>query len=440
MKNENLKITAEKYVEKAKKLGAGECQVSIGSGTNFEVQILNQEIEKLNQAGSKTISFKVIVDGKVAYASSSDFSDETLTKMLENAIARAKLTSSDPFSGLPEFEKVDVDIASLGLFDNKIIELEAEKKISFAKEIEKIGLANSQIKVSSGSSYSTNYGESIVANSNGFSGSYQYTYCSAGGGFQSGEGNNLVEDYWYETSLKLDGMKSAQEIADTAVKRVIRMIGGKKIKSQVVPVVFEPNMTSMLLGFLASCVNGNSIYMKRSFLTGKLGEQIAGSNINIIDNGLLPGKLGTKPFDGEGVPARKTPVIENGILKNYLLSTYSAKKLNMKSTGNASGTNNFYLEAGKYTPEEIIKSVKSGLLLTKTIGQGTMPTTGDISKGAYGIWIENGELTYPVSEITFSGNLSDLLKNISMIGNDLEFRRSISGPTVRIDNVSLSGA
>ncbi len=440
MKNENLKNIAEKFVEKAKKFGASECQVSIGSSTNFEVQILNQEIEKLNQAGSKSIAFKVIVDSKVAHASSSDFNEGTLENMLKNAVARAKLTSEDPFSALPEFEKIAVDTNSLGLFDNKIIELDAEKKIAYAKELEKIGLANNQIKVSNGSSYSTTYGETAMANSNGFSGSYKYTYCSAGGGFQSGDGDNLVEDYWYETSLNLAGMKSAQEIADIAVKRVIRMIGGQKVPSQVVPVVFEPSMTSMLLGFLASCINGGSIYMKRSFLTGKLGEQIAGANINIFDDGLLPGKLGTRPFDAEGVPTRKTTIIENGVLKNYLLSTYSAKKLKLKSTGNASGTNNFYLQSGKYSPEEIIKSVKNGLLLTRTIGQGTMPTTGDISKGAYGIWIENGELTKPVSEITFSGNLGDMLKNISMIGNDNDFRRGISGPTIKIDNVSLSGS
>ncbi|ROL61616.1 TldD/PmbA family protein [Bacteroidetes/Chlorobi group bacterium ChocPot_Mid] len=440
MRSENLRNLAEKFVEKAKKLGASECQVSIGSDTNFEVQILNQEIEKLNQAGSKSVSFKVIVDSKVAYASSSDFNEGTLERLMQNAIARAKLTSADQFSGLPELEKVTVDVDSLGLFDRRIIELEAERKIDFAKKLEQIGLSNKQIKVSVGSSYSTNYGETVIANTNGFSGSYQYTYCSAGAGFQSGDGNNLVEDYWYETSLNLDGMKSAEEIANMAVTRVIRMIGGQKVKSQVVPVVFEPTMTSTLLGFLASCVNGNSIYMKRSFLAGKLGEQIAGANINIIDDGLMPGKLGTKPFDSEGVPTRRTPIVENGVLKNYLLNTYSAKKLKLKSTGNAGGANNFYLEQGKYSQEEIIKSVKNGLLLTRTIGQGTMPTTGDISKGAYGMWIENGELTIPVSEITFSGNLGDMLKNISMIGNDNDFRRSVSGPTIKIENVSLSGS
>ncbi|MFC2130300.1 TldD/PmbA family protein [Bacteroidota bacterium] len=439
MKKENLMKLAENMVEYGRKKGAGQVEVSIGSGNNFEVQIMNQEIEKLNQADSKSISFKVIVDNKVANASSSDFRKDTLNKLMGNAVARAKLTSSDPFSDLPENEPLTVDIESLKLYDENIIELAPEKKIEFAKDIEKIGLTNDKISRSSGSAYGTGIGETILVNSNGFSGSYKYTSVYAGAGFQAGSGDNIVEDYWYESSLSLGKLITAKEIADKAAHRVTRMIGGKKIKSQVVPIVFEQNMTASLLGFLAQCIMGNSIYMHRSYLVDKIGEQIAANNINIIDDGLIPGGLGTQPFDSEGVPTRKTLVIENGVLNNYLLSAYSARKLKMKSTGNASGPNNFYLQEGSHTPKEIIKSVDKGLLLTKTMGQGTMPTTGDMSKGAYGIWIENGELTYPVAEITFSGNLADMLNNIEMIGNDLKFRRSIAGPTIKINNVSISG-
>ncbi len=216
-------------------------------------------------------------------------------------------------------------------------------------------------------------------------------------------------------------------------------MNSRKIPTQSVPLVLEPAMTARILGFLASCISGRMIYMNQSFLAGKINEEIAQKNLKIIDDGTMPGKFGSRRFDSEGVPTRYTPILENGILKNYLLDTYSAKKLNMKSNGHSGGTTNFYLEAGKHSPEDIIKSVDKGLLLVKTIGQGTMPSTGSISTGAYGIWIEKGELTYPVHEITINGNLGDILKNIEMIGNDLVFDRSTVGPTIKVNGISISG-
>ena len=179
--------------------------------------------------------------------------------------------------------------------------------------------------------------------------------------------------------------------------------------------------------------------MKQSFLIDKIGEKIANKNITIIDNGLMPGAPGTKPFDSEGVPIRKNVVVNKGVLKTYLTDTYSARKLKMKSTGNASGANNLYLEKGEFSPEEIIKSVDNGLLLTSTMGQGTNPATGDFSRGAFGLWIENGKIAYPVAEITISGNLAQMLNDIEMIGNDLRFNRSIVGPTVKISEMTVSG-
>ena len=190
------------------------------------------------------------------------------------------------------------------------------------------------------------------------------------------------------------------------------MIGGKKIETQKVPIVFDQQMSARLLGFLSQAVSGGSIYMNQSFLVNKLGTQIANKNINIIDDPLIPGRTGSRPFDSEGVVGKKLNIIENGVLKNYLLDTYSANKLKMKTTGHASGTSNYFLTAGKHKPEDIIKSVKKGMLLVKTIGFGFNQTTGDLSTGAYGIWIENGKLTYPVSEITISGNLGKMLIEI----------------------------
>ena len=181
------------------------------------------------------------------------------------------------------------------------------------------------------------------------------------------------------------------------------------------------------------------MYLRQSFLAGKIGEKVGSDGVTIVDNGVLPGGIGTRPFDSEGVPARRTVVMERGVLKSYLLDTYASRKLSMKSTGNSSGANNLYLAAGTSTPEEIIKSVDKGLLLTDTIGFGLVATTGDISRGAFGLWIEKGEIAFPVAEITISGNLGKVLAGIEMVGNDLEFKDSVTGPTVKVDEMTIGG-
>jgi PmbA protein len=430
---------AEKMVEYGKKKGATQMQATISEGTEFNVEVRNQNIEKLTEAGSISASFKVIVDEKVATASSSDLKEETLHKLIDNAVTRAKLTSPDEFSALPDKEAINVNINDLDLFDQKILDLSPQQKIDYAKKIEEIGKSDERISLSAGSFFGSGEGSKNIANSNGFSGSYKNTIYSCGVFLQSGEGDDLFQDGWYEYGRSLTTLPKEEELAKKAIERTTRLIGSRKIDTQKVPVVFDPQMTGSLLGFLSQCVSGSSIYMKRSFLVDKLNTKIANSNVNIYDDGLLPGAPGTRPFDSEGVPTRKTSVIENGELKNYLLSTYSARKLNLKSTGNASGTTNFYLAEGEHTPEEIIKSVKKGLYLVKTMGQGTDPTTGALSKGAFGLWIEDGKLTYPVDQITISGNLGEMLMNMEMVGNDLAHNRSTCGPTVKISGMTISG-
>ena len=438
-KHRQLLDLAESLVSYGRKKGADEVQVHVNEGSEFSVDVREGKIEKLEEAKERDLSLKVIVDQKVATASSSDLTKPTLHHLVENAIARAKVSSPDPFSGLPEKEAIRVDVKDLKIFDPKIIGLSPEKKIEAAKKTEAICLAADGVKKSHGASFGSFEGTIALANSNGFSGAYDRTSCSCGVYLQSGEGDNLFDEGWYDYSRNIDNLMTPEAIAKKAIHRVTRLIGARKIETQKVPVVLEPPMTGSLLRFLYQCVHGNNIYMKRSFLVDKLGETVGNELINIIDNGLLPGGPATRPFDGEGVPVRKTVVFEKGVLKNYLLNTYSAKKLNLKSTGNASGANNLYLEAGKHTQEEIIRSVDKGLLLVDTIGQGEEETSGDISKGAFGMWIENGELAYPVAEITISGNLGEILKQIEMVGNDLEIRRSISGPTIKIAEMTIGG-
>ena len=439
MKNENYLELCEKLVEYGRKHGADEIQVALGRGSHFSVEVLNGNIDKLEEASTLDLGLKLIVDSKVARASSSDLSESTLFKLVDNAIARAKLTSPDPFSALPEKEEIRINPDILKLYDPSILEIPPEKKIEFSRKLESIGKSDKRINISTGSGYSTETGEVYLAMSNGFSQSYKHSSCSAGVGFQAGSGDNLYEDGWWESSMNSTEMETAEYITKKAIDRVVRMIGARKVDTQNVPIVFENNMTNRMLGFLAGCVNGHSIYLNQSFLAGKLDQKIAAHIVNIYDDPLLPNAFGSRPFDSEGVPSRKITVVENGILKNYLTDTYSGRKLNMKSNAHAGGTTNFYLQPGTKTPEEIIRSVDKGFLYVSSIGQGTVGTTGDYSKGAYGMWIEKGEITYPVAEVTISGNLGKMLQDIEMIGNDMEFTRSMRGPTVKIKEMTISG-
>jgi PmbA protein len=283
----------------------------------------------------------------------------------------------------------------------------------------------------------------VFANSNGFLEEYEQTFCGLSLGLLAGETDNQVEDFWSSSKLRFKELESPEEVARKAVERTVRQIKPRKIKTQKVPVIFEPTMTSWLLGFLFACVSGISIYQKTSFLVDKLGERIGNDQVTVFDDALMPGMLGTRPFDAEGVPSQKTLVVDKGVLKNYMCNTYAGRKLNLKSTGSSTGTgvspSNFYLQAGKIPPEEIISSLEEGLILVRTIGHGLNPVTGDISRGAFGLWVEKGEIVYPVSEITISGNLGEVLKNIEVVGNDLDFRSPLSGPTIRVKELTVAG-
>ena len=441
--NDELRGLAERLVQFGRSCGADEIEVGIGDGEEFSLDVRMGDIENLIQAGSRSMGLRVIKDGKTAFASSSDLAPETLERLIRNAVKRAELSSHDPFAGLPELPDRRIDPASLDLYDPEVSELNDIIKIDLALETERVALADRRITNSYGASFGTHEIRSVLASSNGFSGEFRKTFCSLSLGLQAGETDDLVEDFWFSSETHFRDLETPEQVGRTAVERTVRQLHPRKIKTQRVPVIFEPLMTSSLLGFLFGCIAGTSIYQKASFLVDKLGQPIANDRITVIDDGLMPGKLGTSPFDAEGVPAQRTAVIEKGVLKTYLCNTYAARKLDLRTTGNSDGggvsPNNFYLEPGPSSPEEIIRSCAKGLLLIRTLGHGLNPVTGDISRGAFGLWIEKGEIAYPVSEITISGNLGELLKNVEMVGNDLEFRGSICGPTIKVAEMTVAG-
>jgi PmbA protein len=262
------------------------------------------------------------------------------------------------------------------------------------------------------------------------------------------ENGSMEREYWFTIARNYKGLEDAEAVGRKAAQRAIRRLGAVKVDTQRAPVIFEPRIARSLLGNIFEAVDGRAIYRKASFLAGKLGEKIADERFTLIDDGTLPGLFGSSPFDDEGVPSRRTPVIERGVLKNYLLNTYTARKLNMKTTGNASrgitgnagiGHGNFFIEAGTRSQEEIIRSVKNGLFVTELIGSGVNTVTGDYSRGAVGMWIRDGELAFPVSEVTIASTLQEMLNGIGEIGNDLEFIGSISAPTIMLGEMTVAG-
>jgi PmbA protein len=434
---------AESLASFGKTQGADEIEITVVEGMEFDVDVRYGKIENLTEADSKYLAMRVIKEKRTAFATSSDLSMDTLQRLMKNAIRRTEYANLDEYTGLPNPSKSTFDQASLNIYDPEISELDPKKKIALAMETEKIALADRRITNSHGASFETKEIKTHLVNSFGFMGEYKETVCSLSVGVQAGETDEKVEDFWSSSQRYFKDLEPPEKIAQRAVERTVRQIHPRKIQTQNVSVIFEPPMTSWLLGFLFSCVSGMAVYQKLSFLADKLGEKIGNDNITVYDDGHMPGKLGTRPFDSEGVPTSQNTVIQKGMLKNFLCDTYAARKLKLQSTGNANGAgvgpNNFYLQAGEFSPEEIIKSTAKGLILTRTLGHGLNPVTGDISRGAFGLWVVKGEIAYPVSEITIAGNLGKILNQIEMVGNDLEFRSPISGPTIKIQQLTIAG-
>ncbi|HLH39516.1 MAG TPA: metallopeptidase TldD-related protein [Bryobacteraceae bacterium] len=442
-----LEKIAAGAVELALKSGATGAECTISESAEFEVNVRMREIESLKEAASRGAGIRVLAGRRGGSSYTSDFSKDGIAKMVQAALDLAKITTEDPHAGLPEecgrFE------GDLALYDPAVAAIETQWKIDQAVAAESSALAaDPRVSNSKGASFESHLGTRVFANSLGFVGSYRHSSCGLAAQPVAAQNGSTERDYWYTSARAVAGLENPELVGRKAAERALRRLNPRKIATQRAPVVFEPRTARALLGELFDAVSGSSIYRHASFLTGKLGEKIASEALTVIDDATLPGLFGSSPFDDEGVPARRTVVIERGVLRNYLLNTYTARKLGMKTTGNASrglsgnagvGPGNFYIEAGSQTPEQIIGGLKAGLYVTELIGGNANTVTGDYSAGAAGLWIENGELAYPVSEITIAGNLERMLMDLQQAGSDLEFRSSIAAPTLLVGEMTISG-
>ena len=446
----DLQTIASDVVHRAVQGGASAAECVAREDDEFSTVVRLGQVETLKEAGSRSIGVRVFFGQRAASTYSSDFSTAGIERMLKSALELAKITSEDPFAGIPEAEKLGALSGDLDLYHEDVYSLAGPERIDFARRAEKAALdSDPRIKNSEGGSFDAATGRKVLANSHGFVGEYRRSYCSvAAVPIAQDDAGNMQRDYWYSVARSLSRLDPAEQVGKEAARRTLRRLGARKAKTAHVPVVLDPMVANSMLEHIFEGVNGDSVYRGASFLAGKLGQQIAGSNITVIDDGTMVGGFGTSPFDGEGIPTRRTVVVENGILKSYLLNTYTAKKLGLETTANASrglagtpgiGPGNYFLQAGAKTPQRIIGDIKDGLYVTEFLGMGVNLVTGDYSRGASGLWIVNGELAYPVEEITVAGNLKDIFNNISEIGSDLEFRGSVACPTIRIDGLTVGG-
>lgn len=448
MTSDITKEFAIDIARKAVKRGASAAEVIIRHRTEFSVGVRLGGIETLKEATDRGLGLRVLIDGKQASVSGSDFGHQALDTLITDAIELARATSPDDSAGLPANEEFATTIPDLDLYDGEIAALSPEDKIELAIRAEQAAREYSPLITNfDGGGFDSTSGSMILANSFGFTGEYSGTSCSLATVPVAAEDGKMQRDYWFDVRRKFKELDSPEEIGIMAAKRTLRKLGARAVPTQNVPVVFEPNIARDLLGDIFTAISGESIFRKASFLVGQLGECVASGCLTIIDDGRDPGRLGSRPFDGEGLPTRKTVVVRNGVLENYLLNTYTGRKLGMKSTGNASRAlvgvpsvepGNLYIEPGTHSPGEIIGSLSKGLLVTELIGFGVNVVTGDYSRSASGIWIENGEPSFPVQGVTIAGNLKEMLNSIEMVGNDLDYRGSILSPTLLIGQMTVS--
>lgn len=455
MNRNNLDI-AQDLLAKAGRKGASAGDVVIVEGKSSNVLVRMGTVDKLSNAHEKRLGLRLFFGKRAAVTSTADFSRASLKDLVSITCALAQATSEDPYAGLPGKEGSEGRGASsedLDLWDPDVTNLPMESKIEMAQKAEAAALAEDrQITNSEGGDLAA-YGRQVTyANTDGFLGEYATSTISVSvspiAKDPASQDEPMQRDYWHSTKRKLSQLEPLESIGREAARRAVRRLGARKIPTCSCPVVFDPETAGELLGSLSAAVSGYSIYKRASYLHGKLGKPVAGKEVTVVDDGTLPSALGSRPFDGEGLPTRKTVVIHQGVLESYLLDSYSARKLRLTPTGNAARSigdlpvvspTNFYMAPGPYTPFEIIRSVKRGLYLIELIGFGVNLVTGDYSRGVVGIWIENGELTYAVQGVTIAGNLKEMLMQIEMVGNDLKLRGTIAAPTLRVAQMMIAG-
>jgi PmbA protein len=431
-----------KYIlSAAKRAGATDCDVSITVADSVSTNVRKGEVEALRSVvQSQNIRVRTFVGDRSASVTTTDFNRRTLAATIGDCVETAREADPDPDGGLADADHLHTGEAHAGLrlFDPNILAVDPKHKTELALAAEAAALGfDKRITNSDGASFSDNNWSWGYASSRGFVGVYRRSFCTLQASVIASQGSEMQEGSWWHKTSSFDALDNPESIGQEAARRALRSLGARKVDSQKCPVVFDPRMAANLLSKLKDAADGSYIYRKSSFLVDKLGASIGNKRLTVVDDPFIPGALGSAPWGDGGLKRGRRVIVNEGVLEQYFLGDYAARKL--KTVPNGGSESNLYVQAGESAPEEIIASVKNGLYLTGISGFGYNRTTGDYSLGASGLWIENGELAFPVDEITVASTMNDMLHGIEAVGNDLAMRSSVSAPTLLIGSMSIGG-
>jgi PmbA protein len=435
---DTLKQITEDILAQARQAGASACEAEVNQGFGQTVTVRLGEVETIEYNRDKGLGVTVYFGQKRGHASTSDFSPAAIKDTVQAAVTIAKYTAEDEFAGLPEEGLLAREIPDLDLYHPW--ELSADEAVELARSCEAAALAvDKRINNSEGGNVSTQESVFVYGNSLGFIGGYPTSRQSISCAVIAESEAGMQRDYWYTTARARIDLDTPEIVGRIAGERTLRRLDARRLKTCQVPVIFEAPIASGLVASYVSAVSGGNLYRKTSFLLDSLGQQVFAPLVQIRELAHLPKGLASAPFDHEGVATKDRDVVKDGVVQGYFLSSYSARKLGMHSTGNAGGNHNLIVQSGDLDLAGLLKKMGTGLLVTELLGQGTNPVTGDYSRGAAGFWVENGVIQYPVEEITIAGNLKDMFKQMLAIGNDVLVRGSRQCGSILIEKMTVAG-
>jgi PmbA protein len=435
---ETLRQVAQDLIVYAKKQGATACTAEVSDGFGQDVTVRQGEVETIEYNRDKGLGISVYIGQQRGSASTSDFSPQAVRDTVDAALNIARYTAVDDCAGLPDAELLATEFPDLDLYHPWILDVDGA--IELAKQCEQAAFdTDKRIKNSEGASVNVHESQFVFANSLGFVGGYPTSRHSISCSVIAGKNSAMQRDYWYSEARDPADLLSAASIGRITAERTVRRLNARKIATMQVPVLFEAPIAASLLGSFVGAVSGSSLYRKSSFLLNQLGQPVFSSHIQIDDVPDIRKGLASGTFDGEGVKPQRRTIVENGVLQGYFLGTYSARKLGMRTTGNAGGTHNLIVKPGELDLQGLLKKMQRGLLITELLGSGVNAVTGDYSRGAAGFWVEHGEIQYPVEEFTIAGNLKEMYKQIVAVGNDVLVSGSRQCGSILIENMMVAG-
>jgi PmbA protein len=440
-----LTTLAERLVDAARKAGADAADAVAVRSMSMSVEIRDGAVDESERAESDDIGLRVLAGRRQAVVSTNDIARADVDALAQRAVAMARAAPEDPYAGLAEPDRLARKLPELDLTDPDLPAVAHLEEL--ARRAEAAAMAMPGVSKSGGASASAGIGGMVLVTSHGFHGAYLASRHGISMMAIAGEGTAMERDYEYSSVLHATDLDAPEDIGRKAAERAVDRLNPRKAATQKVPVVFDPRVAGSLLRHLTSAINGSAIARKTSFLIDKRGERLFAPGIRIVDDPLRPRGLNSRPFDAEGVAGERRAIVDDGVLTTWLLDSATARELGLETTGHAQrgvsstpspGATNVHLEPGTASPEELIADIKQGLYVSDLIGMGVNIVTGDYSRGAAGFWIENGKRTYPVSEVTIAGHLSDLFRSLTP-ANDLTFRYGVNAPTVRVEGLTVAG-